>query len=56
MLPSLHELVQRNIEQFDSQSTGEVASPNEEYVYESRLQPTHNFDVLILMDMPVSMC
>ncbi len=35
-LPSLHELMQRSMEPFDSQRTGEVASPNEDYLYESR--------------------
>ena len=35
-LPSLHELMQSSNEQFDSQPTCEVASPNEDYLYESR--------------------
>ena len=35
-LPNLHELMQRRMEPFDSQPTGEVASPNEDYLYESR--------------------
>ena len=35
-LPSLHELMQGSMEPFDSQPTGEVASPNEDYLYESR--------------------
>ena len=35
-LPSIHELMQRSMEQFDSQATGEVASPNEGHRYESR--------------------
>ena len=29
--PSLHELMQRSVEAFDSQPTGEVASSNEDY-------------------------
>ncbi len=33
--PSLHKLMQRSKEPFDSQPTGEVASPNEDYLYES---------------------
>ena len=55
-LPSLHEQVQISMEPFDSQPTGEVDSPNEDYLYESRYQPTHNFAVSILMIfyMPVS--
>ena len=35
-LPSLHEQVQISMEPFDSQATGEVDSPNEDYLYESR--------------------
>ncbi len=35
-LPSLHELMQRSMEPFDSQSTCEVARSNEDYLYESR--------------------
>ena len=48
-MPSRHELMQRSMEPFDSQPTGEVASPNEDYLYESRLQPIRNFAVSILM-------
>ena len=32
----LHELMQSSMEPFDSQPTAEVASPNEDYIYESR--------------------
>ncbi len=35
-LPSLHEQMQTSMEPFDSQPTGEVDSPNEDYLYESR--------------------
>ncbi len=35
-LPSLHEQIQISMEPFDSQPTGEVDSPNEDYLYESR--------------------
>ena len=31
------------MEPFDSHPIGEVASPNEDYIYESRQQPIHNF-------------
>ena len=41
-MPSLHELVRRRLELFDSQPRGEVASPNEDYLYDSRKKPTHN--------------
>ncbi len=34
--PSLHELMQRSVEPFDSQPTGEMASSNEDYMYDSR--------------------
>ena len=44
-LPSLHEMMQRRLEPFDSQPTGEVASRNEDHLYESRKQPTHNLFV-----------
>ena len=34
-LPSLHELMQQSsMEPFDSQPTGEEASPNEDYLYD----------------------
>ena len=48
-MPSRHELMQRSMGPFDSQPTGEVASPNENYLYESRLQPIRNFAVSIMM-------
>ena len=36
-MPSLDELMQRSMEPFDSQpTTHDVASPNEDYLYESR--------------------
>ena len=46
-LHSLHELMQRSMEPFVSQSTGEATSPNEDYLYE----PTDNFAAA---DMPFS--
>ena len=46
-LPSLQELMQISMEPFDSQSTGEATSPNEDYLYE----PTDNFAAA---DMPFS--
>ena len=46
-LTSLYEVMQITLKPFDSQPRGEVVSPNEDYIYESRKQHTHNLAVSI---------
>ena len=41
--------MQRIIEQFASQPTGDVVSPNEAHLYESRKQHTHNLAIPIML-------
>ena len=53
-LSRLHELVQISFEPVDSQPTGEVASPNEGYLYDSGKQPIHKLVISIRLDIPVS--